>query len=62
MGATVTSMYAAFDELRDGLIFDTPPPEGAVIRAVVTSDYPWKDSNWQLGIETDFFLSNLSGA
>ena len=59
---TSTSMLVAFDELRDGLIFDTPPPDGAVIRAIVTSDYPWKDSNWQIDIETDFFLSNLSGA
>ena len=62
VASSATSMLAVFDELRDGLIFDEPPPDGAVIRAVVTSDYPWKDSNWELNFETDFFPVNLSGA
>ena len=52
-----TSMLFAFDELRDGLIFDVPPPEDAVITAKVTSDYPWKNANWQLGVVVDFYIN-----
>jgi len=54
--ATSGTDMVRFDELRDGLIFDTPPPDGAVITAKVTTDYPFKDANWQYGVVVDFYI------
>ena len=53
---SLSNIWWAFDELRDGLIFNTPPPDGAIITAKVTSDYPWKDGSCNFGVEVDFYL------
>ena len=53
------SNFFRFDELRDGLIFNEPPPDGAVIMAQVTSDYPWKDETRQYGTSVDFFINQV---